>query len=179
MDNYPNLSATQLRTPERIAASPEETLMPLPAWAHSLTWVYPEGHRDNPARLTPGVSLVLGEKHVTAKGFSPLQVAFLMEITRFRDAKVLTNQTKKNGGGRWYVRISFAGYREDLTMVSRVFAGAAEYDQTKVNGIASDMRAENLRNDAAEKVGKDARQVVMRHAKRMVAEADVLISAES
>lgn len=57
-------------------------------------------------------------------------------------------------------------------MVSRVFAGATEYDQTKVNGIWSDMRAENLRNDTAEKIGKDARQVVLSHAERIAKEME-------
>lgn len=126
--------------------------------------VYPEGHGADPARFSPAVSIALGRKHVASKNYSLLQVAFMLEITRFPGASIVTNH---NGTGRHYERISFDGYPEDLTTLSRVFSGAAEYDQTKVGGIKSDMRAENLRHDPAEKIGKDARQVVLGHATRI------------
>lgn len=155
---------TPLLTAERLAADPQIVLANRPAWLHAAHLEYPEGHEADLARFSPAVTLVLGKKHVTSKNYSLLQVAFMLEITRFGGATIVTNH---NGTGRHYERIAFAGYPEDLTMVSRVFSGAAEYDQTKVGGIQSDMRAENLRHDPAEKIGRDARQVVLGHAERI------------
>lgn len=165
-------STAPLRTAELVAADPQAALAVRPAWLHAVHLEYPEGHEEDPARFTPVVSIEVGETQKTHKNLSPLQAAFLMEVTRFGRAKVVTNQTGKNRTGQWPLRISFAGYREDLTMVSRVFSGAAEYDQTKVGGIKSDMRAENLRHDPAEKIGKDARQVVLGHAARIAEQAE-------
>ncbi len=156
-----NFWESPLITPERLAANPQAALAVRPGWLHRIHLEYPEGHEADPARFTPSAHLVLGRKHVTSKGLTPLQVAFLYEVTRFPGITIVTNH---NGSGRHYERIAFADHPDDLTTVSRVFAGAAEYDQTKVGDIKSDMRAENLRNDTAEKIGKDARQVVLRHA---------------
>lgn len=165
-------STAPLRTPEIAAADPQAILAVRPAWLHAAHLEYPEGHEADPAHFTPAVTIVVGKTHVTSKGLSLSQVAFLMEVTRFGKAKVVTNQTGKNRTGLWPLRISFAGHREDLTMVSRVFSGATEYVQTKVGGIKSDMRAENLRHDPAEKIGKDARQVVLGHATRIAQQAE-------
>lgn len=167
MDTSTAFASIPLRTPELVAADPQSALSARPAWLHAVHLEYPEGHEADPARFSPAVSLVLGKKHVTSKNYSLLQVAFMLELTRFGGATIVTNH---NGTGRHYERIAFAGYPEDLTTLSRVFSGAAEYVQTKVDGIQSDMRAENLRNDAAEKIGKDARQVVLGHARRIAKE---------
>lgn len=164
MDTTTDFASSPLITPERLEADPQAALAVRPAWLHAVHLEYPEGHEEDPARFTPAVALVLGRKHVTSRGFSLPQVAFMMEITRFPGASIVTNH---NGTGRHYVRIAFDGYPEDLTMLSRVFSGATEYVQTKVDGIQSDMRAENLRHDPAEKIGKDARQVVLGHAERI------------
>lgn len=162
-------STAPLRTAELVAADPQAALSDRPACLHAVHLEYPEGHEEDPARFSPTVTIVLGKKHVTSKNYSPLQVAFMLEMMRFGGATIVTNH---NGTGRHYERISFDGYPEDLTTLSRVFSGAAEYDQTKVGGIKSDMRAENLRHDPAEKIGKDARQVVLGHAARIAEQAE-------
>lgn len=157
-------STAPLRTPELAAADPQSILAILPDWLHAAHLEYPEGHEEDPARFSPAVALAFGKKHTASKNYSPLQVAFMLELTRFGGATIVTNH---NGTGRHYERIAFDGYPEDLTTLRRVFSGAAEYDQTKVDGIQSDMRAENLRHDPAAKIGKDAREVVLGHAGRI------------
>lgn len=164
MDTSPTFASLPLRTPESIAADPQSVLAILPAWLHAGHLVFPEGHETDPARFSPVVALVLGKKHVASKNYSLLQVAFMLELTRFSGASIVTNH---NGSGRHYERIAFTGYPEDLTTLSRVFSGATEYAQTKVDGIRSDMRPENLRHDPAEKIGRDAREVVLGHAGRI------------
>lgn len=156
--------SSPLITPERVAADPRESLSGRPAWLHALHLEYPEGHEDDSARLSPGVVIVLGKSHVTARGFSPLQVAFLIEVTRFPGLSIVTNS---DGKGRWYVRIAIADHPEDLTSVNRVFSGATEYVEAKVSGIQSDMRAENLKHGPASRLSKDARQIVLGHASRI------------
>lgn len=158
---------SHLITPERLAADPRVALSVLPPWLHAIHLEYPEGHDEDEARFTPSATLVLGRSRVAAKGYSLLQVAFLFELTRLPGISIVTNH---NGSGRHYERIAIAGHPEDLTSVNRVFVGAAEYTQAKVSGIQSDMRAENLRTDAAEKVSKDARHVVLGHAERIAKE---------
>ena len=164
MDTSPSFASLPLRTAEFVAADPQEALAVRPAWLHGLYLEYPEGHEDDAVRFTPCVTLVLGRKHIKAPGFTPLQVAFFMEITRFPGISLVTNS---NGNGRWYVRLSIADHPEDLTSINRVISGATEYVEAKVAGIQSDMRAENLKHGPASRLSKDARQVVLGHAGRI------------
>ena len=155
---------TPLRTPELVAADPQAALSVRPAWLHAALLVYPEGHENDPARFSPAVTLVFGKKHVASRSYSPLQVAFLLELSRFGGISIVTNS---DGKGRWYERITITGQREDLTSVNRVFSGATEYVEAKVAGIKSDMRAENLKHGPAGRLSKDARHVVLGHAGRI------------
>lgn len=162
---------TPLITPERLYADPQAAFSAPPAWVRQFHLEYPEGHEDDPAKFEPVAIIVLGKTREVARTYSILQAALLMELTRFPGISIVTNRNGTGPHARWYVRLAFAGYPEDLTTLSRLFSGAAEYDQTKVAGsIKSDMRTENLRNDPAKKIGKDARQVVLGHAERIATE---------
>lgn len=169
LDKPADLINAPLRTPELVAIDTQSALSVRPAWLHDLHLEYPEGHEEDAEHHTPAVTIVLGRKRVTSKGLSALQLAFLIELTRFPGISLVTNS---DGKGRWYVRISIADHPEDLTTAVRVFSNATEFVEAKVSGIQSDMRTENLKHGPAGKVSKDARHVVLGHAARIAKQVE-------
>lgn len=161
-----------LLTPERIAADPEAAFAARPSWVRGLVIVHPEIGLDRPPEATPegrpGVSpaavVSLGESHLAHKTYSLIGLALLCELSRLPGVSVVTNS---DGKGRHYERVTIADASEDLTSVNRLLIGATAYDQAKVVGIKSDMRPENLKGVPARKLGKDARAVLLGHAKRI------------
>lgn len=148
-----------LITPERLLADPDEAFSVLPSWVRMLEVVHPEGPRD----AAPVVVVAFGRSDPTAIGLSPVGAALLCEFSRFPGVSIVTNRNGKRSDPRSkvYARITIAGYPEDLTMVSRVFANAEPHEQVKVSGsVQSDLRPGNLVRADAEKLGKSTRAII-------------------
>lgn len=153
-----------LLTPERIAADPEAAFAVRPSWVRGLVIVCPEAAPQDCHGVSPAAVVSLGESYLAHKIYSLIGLALLCELSRLPGISVVTNS---DGKGRHYERVTIADASEDLTSVNRLLIGAAAYDQAKVVGIKSDMRPENLRGVPARKLGKDARVVLLGHAKRI------------
>lgn len=147
-----------LLTPEHIQADPRAAFAVVPLWIHLLHWPDPEDS-DEPVAV-----VVVGRKHPAPIVLSLHGLALLCELSRLPGISVVTNS---DGKGRLYLRVTIAGAEEDLTQVTRLFYGAGPYVQVKVDGIKSDMRPENLRAETASRVGKETRDVILRHAERI------------
>lgn len=161
---------TPLLTPERIASDPSEAFRTLPPCILAAVLVPPgggtQGHRAA-YDISPAFVVRFGPQHITYKTLSPVGLAICCELARAPGVSIATDT---NGSGRHYERITFAGYGQDLTSLSRLIRDAGPYEQVKAGHFQSDFRPENLRTMPASKIGKQAREVVMGHIRRIAGE---------
>lgn len=164
---------TPLVTPERIAADPEAAFSVLPPCILSAILISPSDRLDAPQadRAAPDISpafvVRFGPKHITHKTLSPVGLAIVCELARAPGVSIATDT---NGTGRYYERVTIAGHGEDLTSLSRLLRDAGPYEQVKAGHFKSDFRPENLRAIPASKIGKQARDIVLGHLKRIASE---------
>lgn len=154
-----------LITPERVVATPSETFAIVPPWARLIEVLHPGGTASVWSPIGPVVIVVVGRTRLTDAGFSGFQYAVLYELTRIPGIGIALNG---DGKGRFYARITLQDAPEDLTTISRFFSDAGPYDQIRTTGTPPlDMRGDNLAALPASRRGKYARDVVLRHVKRL------------
>jgi hypothetical protein len=166
---------TPLLTPERIAADPLEAFGILPPCILSAVLISPNDRLDAPSpqvcRSAPDISpafvVRFGPTHTTHKTLSPIGLAIVCELARVPGVSIATDT---NGTGRYYERVTIAGHGEDLTSLSRLLRDAGPSEQVKAGHFKSDFRPENLRAIPAGKIGKQARDIVLGHLRRIAAE---------
>ena len=171
--NMTDFSQSPLLKPERIASDPEEAFRILPPCILSATFISPDDGLDTTKadRAAPDISPVFvvrfGPRHFTHKTLSPVGLAIACELVRVPGVSIATDT---NGSGRYYERVTIAGHGEDLTSLSRLFKDAGPYEQVKQGHFKHDFRPDNLRAIPAAKIGKQARDIVMGHLRRIARE---------
>lgn len=152
-------------TPQRLRNETLSQLFnPRPKWL--LMWTEAVGRErleqiEDPELL---MVVVVGKKYPASETLRPSQVAILYEATRYAHTVVMNpNSSKKNK--RFYLRISFNNRASDLLTATRVWKNLSGTEAAHSGLIPSDKRPESLSVEYGAQGNKDARSILMEHAK--------------
>lgn len=157
-----------LITTEGFQADPQLLLLVRPEFVLASAFAEP------PQRIyddIPPIVIACGKTHQKAHTLTPLQMATLIEATRF-GITVATNSNFGKPRPIIYSKLVFSGAPQDNMPLSRFFANAGEHEAVKLLDSTSDLRPENLAKYGAGKPKKEAVDTTLKHVQRLADERE-------
>ena len=153
-------------TKELVTSDPIAAFDVVPRWVQHLSFANPEDLEDIDLNV---VLIVLGRKHKALVALSVSQFALLCELTRLGHS-VATNSNFAKPHPRIYPKITYRDAMKDASPIARLFADAGPNESVSRIDERNDFRPENLKKIGAGKPRKEAIQVALFHAERLMNE---------